>query len=583
MKKQTKFTLYKIFNFSLVGSILIPSFVPTVEAFAANEDPLTLTFTKVNDTTGRIQVTFGSGVYSVLLPNGSRVSYNTTFQVTENGVYDFVAYNSSGRPIKQQQIEVTGLDVDSAPITTAHGLYVKLNVQALDTVSGVDSYRYKLDNSDTWSSWITYNSSNSNQIQVPITDSTESFFDTRTVQVEIRDKAGNIRTTSRSFRVDHAYPEIETNENTIYTKTGTITIPFNIKSYFKIPEQFMIKEETKTTNINLSNYSNTILSRKPNLYQINNQISYTVVKNVGARDIQLVAIKRYTDFKGNKVELPSTKILKVVYDNVAPTGQIRIEADSRNEVRSPEVTLHLSFDDPASGVASVRIYEGTKEYYLTSEEIEKGEVTIPWTLNIGKDIQLFMDVTDKAGNKATFASNKVNIKQLEVSGFSLTDVVNPITKNTLPRNWPYDGGEISMIPGGSFKFKLYYDTGYGDPSQFNVNGTYKITMVDPDTNKVLYESSDIKYTNSFDENNPTGNAGFIGNFNIPTFDKNKKVFKPGTKIYLSSTVNRVEKSDGTTITANFENKNSVGNLIGVIGTNKGISSMQGLVRFNEKN
>lgn len=600
MKKQTKTLLARCLLPSLVGLIVAPTILPPTQVIAATTTaPLTLTYSKVNAETGQIKVTFGTGVKRVLLPTGTSVTQSTSIEVKENGTYDFVAYDANERPT-QQQITVSGLDVDSAPITIANGLYMKLHVDVFDTISGVDSYRYKLDNTSTWSSWIPYQGKNSHDILIPATSSTSSFIDNRSMVVEIKDKAGNVKTTQSNFRVDHYYPEIQAYQDTIYTNTGKITIPLITNSYFKSPEKLTIKEGTKVTPVDLTKVKSTetLLSRRPNLYKTDwgNKITYEVAHTQGARNLELVVTKSYIDFKGNRVDLSSDRVTKrvvnVIYDTVAPTGTVRILANAKNEVSSHNVTLDLSFLDEMSGVAKVRVYEGNKEYTLTQAELKDGHFTLPWTLSMGKDGQVFMDVTDKAGNSATFTSNKVTVSNLQISGFTLTDVVNPTgpykdTNGTIKEfpanglNWQFNGNQVRMVAGGNFSFKLYYDIGFVNPNRYVVSGTYKVTLVEG--TQTVYTSPDIPYTQGFNENNPSGDAGFSATFALPSVKSNGQPFNDGTKVYITSSLKRVEKADGSTINATFQSPNSSGNLIGIIGHYDGAMSMNDMVRFNEKN
>lgn len=598
MKRRNRSLLVNRFWLGFLSLLMVVSLISPPPAYAAS-GPLTLTYTKVNAEKGQIKVTFGTGVKRVLLPNGTTVTQSTTIDVNENGVYDFVAYDANNRPT-QQQITVSGLDVDAAPLTIAHGLNMKLHVDVFDTISGVEAYRYKLDNAGTWSSWIPYKNDNSHDVLIPTTNSTNSFMEERSMMVEVKDKAGNVRTTQTSFRVDHYYPEIQDYSETIYTRTGKIYIPLVTTSYFKSPEQLKVKEGTKETTIDLTKLkkTETLLSRRPNRYKTDwgNNIPYQFTSSPGMKNLELVVSKFYTDFKGNRIELSSgslaKKTIKVVYDTQAPTGTIRIDANEKNEVPSQEVNLLLTYNDDLSGVEQVRVYEGSKEYYLTQEEIKSGKLTLPWVLSVEKDGQVFMDVTDKAGNTATFASNIVTVNNFHITGFTLTDVVNPAgpykDANGVIRDfpvhglsWQFNGNQVRMIAGGSFSFKLYYSMGLVDPSRYVVSGTYKVTLVEG--NQIVYTSYEIPYTQGFDGSNPSGDPGFMATFHLPSTKADGQVFKDGTMVYLTSTLKRVEKSTGKTDFVSFEDPDSLGNLIGIVGHYEGARALDDMVRFNQRN
>lgn len=357
----------------------------------------------------------------------------------------------------------------------------------------------------------------------------------------------------------------------------------------------VVKEGTKETDFNLTTIRNseTMLKRRPNQYKTDwkNNISYTVEKTQGVKNLTLTVSKSYKDFKGRVVELSSakesTRVVNVVYDTIAPTGTIMIQAekqpDGSYEVPSHEVKLDLTFEDENSGVEKVKVKEGNKEYELSPQEVAKGKVTIPWTLGLGKDGQVFMEITDKAGNTREVPSNKVTVSNIFVTGFDLTDVVNPAVNN-FPANgyrWQFDGNHVHMIAGGNFSFNIYYGIGYVNPDRYIVSGEYQVTIIDG--NKEVYRSDIIPYTQGFDENNSTGDAGFTATFTLPKVDKNGQPFNDGAKVYLSSTLERHEKANGKKLYATFENPNSGGNLIGVMGHYGGATSIDDMVRFNEKN
>lgn len=591
MKKRTRTLLTRCLIPGLFGVIAAPTVLPPPSVIADSSQPISLTFQEISSDTGKIQVSFGSGTQSVLLPDGTKVTSSTSIQVTNNGEYDFVAYDTNGRPT-QQTITVSGLDVDPAPVTIAEGLYFKLHVAAFDSISQMNSYRYKLDDASSWSDWTPYQDTNSHEIKIPVTSRTDSFVGDRSVMVEFKDNAGNIKSVETPFRVDHYYPEIESYNKTIYTNTGHISIPLVTDSYFKNPDKLTIEEGSKVTTKDLTQIdpTETLLSRRPNQYKADwgNDITYDVDKTQGLKKLNLTVSKSYTDFKGNRVDLSSDEatetVLNVVYDTEKPTGTVHIEANSKGEVLSHEVTVDLSFKDEMSGVDTVRVYEkGTnKEYYLTPDEIKTGNVKIPWVLSLDKDGQVMMDVTDKAGNTATFESNKVTVSNIQVTGFDLTNVVNPAADfPDKGYSWQFDGNNVHMIAGGNFTFNIYYDLGFVDPNRFVVSGTYKVTMVDD--NGVVYESADIPYKQGFDEDNSMGDAGFTATFTLPSKKANGEPFNDGTKVYISSTLKRVEKADGSTLTTKFENPNTIGNFIGVVGHYNGAMSIDDMVRFNEKN
>lgn len=549
-----------------------------------DQEPFTLTYHQISSTEGRIDVKFNTGTKRVVLPDGTTVYQNTSFKVWENGVYDFVAYNDKGQPL-QRSFTVQGLDVDHAPLFTAHGLYVKVDVEAFDTLSGLDAYRYRVAGSN-WSSWIPWQNKKTNEVRIPTTSNQFSFHEEREIEVEFRDVAGNIRKTESRIRLDHRYPEIVPFTQTIYTKTGDITLPLETTSYFKEPDTLIVQEDGKSTTIDLTkiDHKTTLLGRRPNIYRSDweNNIQYKVQPIQGMRELALQVVKTYRDFKGNTVQLSSDKnsryVINVVFDSVAPTGTIWIQSEN-NEVLSREVLIDLTYSDATSGVKSVRVYDDQHERYLTEEQVRAGKATIPWTLSRGKDAVVYMEVTDKAGNKATFVSNPVTVSNITIDNVTITKVINPATYkngNVNGRSMPYN-----MIPGGSFSFKVKYGLGEVSHERFEVTGQYRVQIVDKDDlSNILYEE-----TLPF-ENRLSDGYGFSATFPLPRYYTDdagsERAFETGDLVLLSITLKRTEIATGRVLTTDILPNGSNIMLIGKINPGGG-SFIDSFIRFNELN
>jgi hypothetical protein len=578
---------------SMLLACIGTSFVPTA-AFASDwidSDPFTLTYQQISSTEGVIHVHLEPGTTKVLLPDGTSVYKDTSFTVRDNGEYDFVGYNDKGQP-QQRSYTVTGLDMDDAPLFTAHGLYAKLDVEAFDTLSGVDSYRYRI-NGGSWSNWNPWTSTNRQEIQIPTTIRTDSFYEKQPVEVEVKDVAGNVRKIQSYIRVDHEYPVITPYTQTIYTKTRTITLPFEVTSYFKEPDTLIVKEGNQTTTYDLTKlqHTTTLLGRRPAIYRSNweDQIQYTVQPTQGGRELELEAVKTYKDFKGNVAKLSSAKdtryVVNVVYDTEAPTGTIHIQSDN-NEVLSKEVLVDLNYTDKTSGVKSVRVYDDTHERYLTDDQIAQGHCTIPWTLSKGKDAVIYMEVEDNAGNRATFVSNPVTVSNINIDDVKVTKVVNP----AFYRNGNVNGFQppYYMIAGGSFSFRVDYSLGEVDYNRFNVTGTYRVQIVDGNNpSNILYDSrkenggQDIPFTDVV-----TDGYGFYATFPLPRYYKdaagNEKTFKAGDMVLLSIQLKRTEIVTGKVLTTDTLPNGSNIMSIGLLNPGGG-SFIDSYVHFKELN
>lgn len=572
-----------------IGVLFMPSAV-----FASDwidSDPFTLTYQQVSSTEGKIQVHLEKGTTKVMLPDGTTVYKDTSFTVRDNGVYDFVGYNAKNQP-QQRSYTVTGLDVDKAPLFTAHGLYAKLDVEAFDTLSGVTAYRYRIDGG-SWSGWIAWQSTNRQEIRIPTTGRTDSFHEMQAVEVEVKDVAGNVRKVQSYIRVDHDYPMITPYTETIYTKTGNITLPLEVTSSFKEPDTLIVKEGSKTKTYDLSKLerTTTLLGRRPSIFRSDweDHIQYTVQPTQGLREVELEVVKTYKDFKGNIVKLSSSKdtryVLNVVYDTEAPTGTIHIQSDN-NEVLSREVQIDLTYSDKTSGVKSVRVYDEAHERYLTAEQIARGRCTIPWTLAKGKDAVVYMEVVDKAGNRATFVSNPVTVSYITIDDVKMTKVINP----AFYRNGNITGFDppYYMIAGGSFSFRVTYSLGEVDYNRFNVTGNYRVQIADGDNPaNILYDSrkenggSDIPFTNVL-----TDEYGFSATFPLPRHYKdakgNEKMFEAGDMVLLSIQLKRTEIATGKVLTTDTLPNGSNIMIIGTLNPGNG-SFIDSYVRFKELN
>ena len=77
MKKRVKSLFAKCFVPGLIGLMVVPVVLPTEQVVASTTEPISLSYSKVNNVTGKIQVTLGSETEKVLLPDGNYVTTNT--------------------------------------------------------------------------------------------------------------------------------------------------------------------------------------------------------------------------------------------------------------------------------------------------------------------------------------------------------------------------------------------------------------------------------------------------------------------------------------------------------------------------
>lgn len=217
------------------------------------------------------------------------------------------------------------------------------------------------------------------------------------------------------------------------------------------------------------------------------------------------------------------------------------------------------------------IYTGLiTPYHVIENPTDSGRTT-QWVLKPYDDpnnssikkARVGIRVTDKAGNTSTYTSQEVIIESIEITGFSLTNVVNPeIYNETNPFvELRYPNIPIQkMLTGGSFDFKVNY--------------RYSDTI--PTTYKMDYQATIYLVGNGYNKSYPITmksqplSGMFEMSFEIP-FD-----VPAGTSVYVDAEINLKAGTGALYGTDRFPKASGTRLQIGIID-----DDIRNLIKFNE--
>lgn len=181
---------------------------------------------------------------SVVLPNGTVVTSDTTYTATDNKLYTFIGIKGE----EKTQRSITTINVNTPgkqPIIVAPGQQVFLNMDSNDAHSGVTDSRIRTSETDTtWGAWGDWGAFNKKKIyKAPSIPSNKSSI--KTIQAQYKDLAGNMSDeVSAQLVVDSTKPVSELDTSTIYTNKQDIMFPMTIKSQWVKPETVQLSESS---------------------------------------------------------------------------------------------------------------------------------------------------------------------------------------------------------------------------------------------------------------------------------------------------------------------------------------------------
>lgn len=472
---------------AFVIALGVTSFTP-LKAHA-NDGSMTLSYTKTDDTTAVINVQT-SNATKIRLPDGNwSTQSNFTYSVSKNGTFDFEA-ESYGQDGIQKSIIINDLRQN---IAVTGSLNVTLNLKSDDVLSGVSQMRFSNDNG-SWSPF--ENLSPTKDWTLSIGDGLKKVF------VQYKDVATNV-SESRYDQVylDQTPPtaDFTINNGANYTNDKNVNLTFNITDNIAgVKSIFISNDGTNYTEIPFCSTT-----------------KWTIP---GTRGLNKVYVKAQ-DTVGN-ISNPVTK--QIYFDNVLPYGSILIN-NGETATNSRDVILTLNFGDADSGVAKVRILEGSNSYEFPT--VPSNPTTMPWTLQLGQTGKVTLEVTDKAGNIYTTDSNIINILTLKVTAFKLTDVVNPtVFTSTTPyisKSWTFT--PQPMVAGGDISFELDYDLFDQGTISSATSASYIIEIIGDN-------GYDKKIPGTYANKIYTPGKGFTQTFTLP-LDAPRNA-----KIYISSSI-----------------------------------------------
>lgn len=554
-----------VFSSLLLATIPMVNLLPVSEVHAVAD---TFTLTKVGNDQISVQL---NGTPQVQLPNGTVVTSNTTFRVTENKTYTFVGIDGA---VKVQKPFTMTTVPDTAPLLmVSPGENVTLNFESGDAHSGVKDMRYVAYNeangqgSTPFQSWESYKTTK--PWTVPsIAGQTSAMW---VIKAEYRDVAGNVSTgVIGRFFIDNEAPGVSLSNTVTYTNERDVDVVANVATKYQDPYEGFLATSSAGP------FQSYTLKDLTNLYKGTNTgetrnfeyaLPYTLPSAEGIHSVYFKATKK----QNNQILTSGTVSKQIVYDKTAPTGTVVID-DGADVVPSNEVKLTIKTADNLSGVDKIKIVEESQEGTVKEKIITNpsATTTVDWTLYVGDTAKVSVVIYDKAGNTRVIESQTVTFAKLSITKFELTNNRNP--SKYYPGNpfqvktWDWRGEDEMMLAGSSIDFSIYYDLGLGQAVDYDVTGEYIVEV----------KTTDGSYYN-------VDKVQFVEGNSIVNGYSAEKVMIPGdapkgAKVFISSNLLATRKTNSSI----KSNATFAPAYVGTVG-NTLSDEVNTLIEFNEIN
>ena len=437
------------------------------------------TLTNGNVTLKLTATDVGSGIASIRLPNGTTVTTTTAEQVvTANGTYDFIITDKVGNTKTVTQT-VSNIDktaptgtIVQTPTTLTNG-NVTLKLTATDVGSGVASVR--LPNGTTVT--------NATAEQVITTNGTYSFV--------VTDRAGNTKTVTHAVsNIDKVVPMGTIVQNPTALTNSNVTLRLTATDV-----------GSGVASIRLPNGTIVTTTRAEQTVTANGTYNFVI-----------------TDKAGNTKTV--THVVSNI-DKVIPSGRI---VQTPTTWTNGDVTLKLTATDVGSGVASIRLPNGTTVTTTTAEQTVIANGTYSFI------------ITDKAGNTKTVTHVVSNIDKAAPTGAIIQTPTTWTNGNVTLKLTSADVGSgvaSVKLPNGTIVTTTTAE------QVVTTNGTYSFVITDKagNTKTVTHVVSNI------DKITPSGTI-----VQTPTTWTNGNVTLRLTATDAESGIASVKLPNGTTVT-----------------------------------
>lgn len=260
------------------------------------------------------------------------------------------------------------------------------------------------------------------------------------------------------------------------------------------------------------------------------------------------------DLAGNTTTYP---VVITNIDKVKPTGSFIIN-NGAAQTNNRNVTLKVTHNDNLSGINQIKVTEnGVSKTFAPSNNL----TTIPWTVSQQAGKKVFtVTLCDRAGNE-TILSNSIIYTNLEITGLTLSNVVNPKTFNSknpfTAKKWVFSPQPMSA--GGNISFNVNLSAPVDLPSHTDTV-RYTLRITDPKGSVKLLNGNMARSTGTT----------YAAKVTVP------KETPTNSKVELLVTANR--QSSGFSETVYYPNKDSSSIFahIGTVTTN-----INKDIRFNE--
>lgn len=429
----------------------------------------------------------------IVLPSGNKVSRNSINYIsTANGTYTF-SDHTINNTVSERSFSISNLRSNSLITATPN---VKLNLSSTDTLSGVESMRFKNEVNGTWSVFEPYTTE---KLWTLINEDGQ-----RTVYAQFKDRAGNISDEVFDAIYLDIIPPVCTlftiNDNATYTNNENVTLTINGTDNYSTVKSMEIYNPNESAQS----------------YNYDTTKDWVLPLGDGTKTVYLHLI----DGVGNRSGAFTDTI---ILDQTLPFGSITVAEATQNEngdyiVPSPDVTLNLNISDALSGIKEVNIYEGSNKMTLPNVSGNNFTQNISWTLSTDTPTTfLTLEVIDNAGNVYRVDTPPLTIHSLKIVDFYLDNVFNPsVFKDSFTRLSWYGTEEGStrpagfprqpMLSGGDISFSLKYDILDNVLTSYDLKWKYTITITSPSGTSQSYVSDEFTATNEEKQNKLISNT-----------------------------------------------------------------------------
>ena len=335
---------------------------------------------------------------------------------------------------------------------------VTVTASASDSHSGVDSIRYKIETNGTWGEWTDWISGSSRDITITANDSSR-------IQVQSKDKAGNVSSTVTSsyYRVDKVNPSVSLSPTSRDWGTGNVTVTAAASDSHSGVDSIRYKIETNGT---WGSWVDWISGSSTNI---------TITAN-GSSRIQVQS----KDKAGNVSSTVTSSYYRI--DKTNPTISL---SPTNRDWGTGNVTVTASASDSHSGINSMRYQIETNGTWGSWTDWTSSS-SVSATLSAEGSSRIKVEAKDNVGNISTITS-----------GYYKIDRTSPkVTFSPNARDWGTSNVVVSMKATDTksgvnqMRYRIETDGSWGSWTNWSSSDTISTTLSSPGSLRLQVEAKD---------------------------------------------------------------------------------------------